>query len=51
MRRSTSRCDTILALIDQCLAEYDAAASSTTRANREFSRFSESAPRQLLGCA
>jgi hypothetical protein len=28
MRRSASRCDTIIDLIDHCLAEYDAVASS-----------------------
>jgi hypothetical protein len=29
MRRSESRCDTILDLIDHCLAEYDAVASGS----------------------
>ena len=29
MRRSASRCDTIIDLIDHCLAEYDAATSSS----------------------
>jgi hypothetical protein len=29
MRRSASRCDTIIDLIDHCLAEYDAVALSS----------------------
>jgi hypothetical protein len=31
MRRSASRCDTIIDLIDHCLAEYDAVAFSSWR--------------------
>jgi hypothetical protein len=31
MHRSASRCDTIIDLIDQCLAEYDAVASRSRR--------------------
>jgi hypothetical protein len=31
MRRSESRCDTIIDLIDHCLAEYDAVASRSRR--------------------
>jgi hypothetical protein len=43
MDHSTSRCDTIIALIDECLAEYDAVMSGTKRADpRRFSPGGES---------
>jgi hypothetical protein len=38
MGHSTSRCDTIIALIDECLAEYDAVVSSPKRADPDNSR-------------
>jgi hypothetical protein len=38
MGHSKSRCDTIIALIDECLADYDAALSTTKPADPDDSR-------------